>query len=58
MSDFNLINSDIEENQSFYERSYEFEIDPSIFDDQEMVDLFLEEPLILEEHFLVIYQQQ
>ena len=56
MSDFNLINSDIEENQSFFERGYEFEIDPSIFDDQEMVDLFLEEPLILEEHFLVIHQ--
>ena len=46
MSGFNLIDSDTEENYELFERGAEAEIDVSIFDDQVMVDEFLEEPIV------------
>jgi hypothetical protein len=46
MSGFKLIDSDTEENYEFFERGVEAEIDDSIFDDQVMVDEFLEELIV------------
>ncbi len=57
MSGFNLIDSDTEENYEFFERGAEAEIDVSIFDDQVMVDEFLEEPIVPLEQPLTLQEQ-